>query len=116
MTNVVALAAREFLNDEAKRQKRPRFTQTERETLEWHLKVLEAGSRNDERVHAQRGFAAVDLIGYAAVDREDGPVNVIADILHHAAAVGLDPMIVLAHARAEFYRDKGADHADDHEG
>lgn len=112
MTNVVARAAREFLNDEAKREKRPRFTESDRSELDWHVRVLERVDIDTPVQHAQRGFSAVALIGYAGVDREDRVVNVIADILQHAEAIGLDPMTVLAHARAEFYRDKGTETED----
>ncbi|AWN07795.1 hypothetical protein HOT31_gp125 [Microbacterium phage Hendrix] len=106
MTSIVARAAREFLNDEAKREKRPRFTEGDRNSLHWYVNTLEDVTGDSAFVHAQRGRAAVDLIGYGGEEDEEPAVNVIADILQHVKAIGLDPMTVLAHARAEFFRDE----------
>ncbi|QNJ56012.1 hypothetical protein SEA_RASPUTIA_122 [Microbacterium phage Rasputia] len=106
MTSIVARAAREFLNDEAKRKSRPRFTPAERGELDFHVKVLENVESDTVTAHAGRGFVAISLVGYNDDVAEDPAVNVIADILQHVKLMGMDPMTVLAHARAEFFRDE----------
>lgn len=107
MASALVRAAAEFLREEEGRTKRPKFSQEEQQDLRDQLNVLinmreETG---DEFVHSCRGAVAVKTIGYVS-DFEDAAVNVIADILQAVDSAGLDAMTIMAHARAEFFRDR----------
>ena len=107
MTSILVKAAKEFLGDERKRVKRPRFTPEERERLEGQLNLL-AQNGLDVESSAFRGTVAVDLLNYGS-DFEDNAVNVIADIMHALNKAGENPLMAIAHARAEYMRDLGED-------
>lgn len=113
MTAALVRAASEFLQDESKRVKRPRFSDEDRWELKTDLDIL-SGNVDFPKlaVSALRGEVALEVIGYSDTFDENA-TNVIADILHSVEANGFDPMTVMAHARAEFYRDKGQEAGDE---
>lgn len=110
--SILAKVGRMFLQEEARRTKRPKLAPQERVELMRELHavtgVVEAESPdNSER--ALRGQAAMDLFGYHDDGKSDHvtevAANVVADILHAAKAAGQEPTHVIARARAYYYEE-----------
>lgn len=100
----LARAADEFLQDEHRRQKKPRFSAEDRNRLSFDVMVLREGDRQDGQAFARRGEVAVGIFGYNDTF-ENAAESVIADILHALNARGIDPLTTLAHARASYFKE-----------
>ncbi|QGZ16772.1 hypothetical protein PBI_DEWDROP_125 [Microbacterium phage Dewdrop] len=98
-------AAVEFQRDEARRLKKPRFSEQDNAELDVDLDILvnQVEDQSNE-MHALRGELAVELFGMNDTFEEKA-VTVLADILHALNAQGVDPITALAHARAHYYRE-----------
>ena len=99
-------AAHLFLIEEGNRPKRPKLSVPEQAELRTDLHTIEAHSVPfaEPTVLARRGDLAARLFGYDD-SFDEVAANVIADVLHAVSAHGYDPMTVLAHARAYYYRE-----------
>lgn len=106
MVSILLKAAKEFLAEEKARRVRPKFSVGEQAELAAQVTMIERAQGSSESF-TSRGLVAIEAVGYATADFEDRATNVITDILHACEQAGLEPLTVLAHARAEFFRDKG---------
>lgn len=108
--SVLAKVGRLFLQEEARRTKRPKLEPEERIELMRELHavtgIVEA-AEPDNSERALRGQAAMDLFGYHDDGKSDHLTevasNVVADIMHACAAAGQEPSLMLARARAYYY-------------
>lgn len=109
---ILAKVGHIFLQEEARRTKRPKLEPHERVELMRELHAITGvtePTEPDNSERALRGRAAMDLFGY----RDDGApdhvtevaANVIADILHAAAAEGQLPLRVVGRARAYYFEE-----------
>lgn len=102
---VIVRAAAEFLREDAKRKARPKLTQVEKGELSLTLNIL-AGAvpSSTDQARAMRGEAAVALFGYEDTF-DEAAADVIADVMHALRRSGYDPLQVLAHARAYYFKE-----------
>jgi len=108
MTHPLILAAEEFQQDEARREKRGQALRMPDLLAEAHLRaaVNAAASTSADQIYRSehqdaRGHLAVDIFGYTDTFDENA-ATVITDILHAVEAAGYSPQAVLNQAAAYY--------------